>query len=139
MQSQFLNRVLDREYRQRILFELNSNLEEELDYIDEIGPDQAKNYQVWHHRQVIADKLDKGDRELPYVNAIIDNDSKNYHGWAYRQWVVKRFSLWDGELEYTKKMINLDVKNNSAWHHRFFILFNNPTPPTENDLEKEIK
>ena len=42
-QTQFLCR----NYRQQVLFALNSNLEEELNYIDEIILDQAKNYQVW--------------------------------------------------------------------------------------------
>lgn len=34
-------------YRQVVLFALNSDLEEELNYIDEIIAEQAKNYQVW--------------------------------------------------------------------------------------------
>lgn len=34
-------------YRQEVLFALNSDLEEELNYIDEIIDEQAKNYQVW--------------------------------------------------------------------------------------------
>lgn len=34
-------------YRQKVLFALNSDLEQELNYIDEIIGDQAKNYQVW--------------------------------------------------------------------------------------------
>lgn len=34
-------------YRQQVLFALNFDLEQELNYIDEIIADQAKNYQVW--------------------------------------------------------------------------------------------
>ncbi|KAI8645581.1 hypothetical protein BD408DRAFT_382093 [Parasitella parasitica] len=118
-------------YRQQVLFSLNANLDKELDYIDEIAADQAKNYQVWHHRQVVVDRLNKGDRELPFINSILDEDSKNYHGWSYRQWVVKRFNLWDSELSYTDDLLLLDVRNNSAWNYRYYVQFNNPKAPSE--------
>jgi protein farnesyltransferase/geranylgeranyltransferase type-1 subunit alpha len=128
-----------RNYRQQVLLALDADLEKELNYIDDIGPDQAKNYQVWHHRQVVVDRLNKGDRELPFINAILDEDSKNYHGWSYRQWVVKRFGLWDKEIEYTNDLLVFDIRNNSAWNHRYFVLFNNPKEPTEQDIDAEIR
>jgi protein farnesyltransferase/geranylgeranyltransferase type-1 subunit alpha len=34
-------------YRQDVLFALDSDLDKELDYIDEIAEDQIKNYQIW--------------------------------------------------------------------------------------------
>lgn len=74
----------NRQYRQQVLFELNSDLQKELDYIDEIASAQAKNYQVWHHRQVIVDKLNNGEREIPFIDEILEEDSKNYHAWSYR-------------------------------------------------------
>jgi protein farnesyltransferase/geranylgeranyltransferase type-1 subunit alpha len=121
------------------LFALDSDLQQELDYIDEIAADQAKNYQVWHHRQVIVDRLNNGDRELPFINSILEEDSKNYHGWSYRQWVVKRFGLWDTELEYTNDLLVYDVRNNSAWNYRYYSLFSNPQAPTEELIQSEIK
>ncbi|KAI8065051.1 hypothetical protein BDF21DRAFT_478139 [Thamnidium elegans] len=126
-------------YRQQVLFALNFDLEQELNYIDEIIADQAKNYQVWHHRQVIVDRLNKGDREIQFINSVLEEDSKNYHGWSYRQWVVKRFNLWNSELTYTNDLILFDVRNNSAWNYRYFILFNNPNSPSDELLESEIK
>ncbi|KAI8090989.1 uncharacterized protein B0P05DRAFT_634678 [Gilbertella persicaria] len=126
-------------YRQQVLFALEADLEKELDYIDQIGPDQAKNYQVWHHRQVVVDRLGKGDREIPFINSIFEEDPKNYHGWSYRQWVVKRFGLWDTELDYTNDLLVFDVRNNSAWNYRYFVLFNRPSTPTEDIIEDEIK
>ncbi|KAG1144908.1 hypothetical protein G6F37_008233 [Rhizopus arrhizus] len=126
-------------YRQNVLFALNKDLNEELDYIDSIAADQAKNYQVWHHRQVVVDKLGTGDRELSFINSILENDSKNYHGWSYRQWVVKRFGLWENELTYTSDLILYDVRNNSAWNYRYYVLFENPTQPTEEVIEKETE
>lgn len=92
-----------------------------------------------HHRQVVVDKLNTGDRELSFINSILENDSKNYHGWSYRQWVVKRFGLWENELTYTSDLILYDVRNNSAWNYRYYVLFENPTKPTEEMIEKEIE
>ncbi|KAI8981682.1 protein prenylyltransferase [Mycotypha africana] len=126
-------------YRQQILFALKADLEEELNFIDEIAPAQMKNYQIWHHRQIIVDKLDNGTRELPFINSILDEDPKNYHAWSYRQWVVKRFKFWESEIAYTNDLLVLDVRNNSAWNHRFFILFNNPQKPTDENIATEIE
>lgn len=92
-----------------------------------------------HHRQVIVDRLNKGDREIAFINSVLDEDSKNYHGWSYRQWVVKRFNLWESELNYTNDLILFDVRNNSAWNYRYYILFNNPESPSKETIESEIK
>ncbi|KAI9475945.1 MAG: hypothetical protein EXX96DRAFT_575220 [Benjaminiella poitrasii] len=126
-------------YRQQVLFALNSDLQKEMDFIDEIAGDQIKNYQIWHHRQVIVDRLNDGSRELAFINAILDEDPKNYHGWSYRQWAVKRFGLWEGELEFTNDLLVYDVRNNSAWNYRYYILFNNPQMPSEELIQSEIK
>ncbi|KAI8383071.1 hypothetical protein BD560DRAFT_386029 [Blakeslea trispora] len=126
-------------YRQQVLFALGEDLNKELDYVDDIGPDQAKNYQVWHHRQVVVDRLGKGDREIPFINSILEEDPKNYHGWSYRQWVVKRFDLWESELAYTSDLLLFDVRNNSAWNYRYYIIFNNPIPYTDELVESEIQ
>ncbi|KAI8374196.1 uncharacterized protein BYT42DRAFT_499283 [Radiomyces spectabilis] len=131
--------ISHRQYRQAVLFALESDLEKELDYIDDIALNQSKNYQVWHHRQVIVDKIGKCDRELPFINSILDEDSKNYHAWSYRQWVVSRFSLWDQEFNYTDDLLTLDVRNNSAWNYRFFVLFRNPVKPTSEQIDNEIE
>ncbi|KAI9246596.1 hypothetical protein BY458DRAFT_446694 [Sporodiniella umbellata] len=125
-------------YRQNVLFALQSDLNAELEFIDMIAGDQAKNYQVWHHRQVIVDKLGAGDQELGFINTILETDSKNYHGWSYRQWVVKRFDLWKDELAFTNDLILLDVRNNSAWNYRYYVLFENPQKPSTETVEKEI-
>ncbi|CAO3589891.1 unnamed protein product [Absidia cylindrospora] len=126
-------------YRQQVLFELKSDLQKELDFVDEIASSQAKNYQVWHHRLVIVDTLNNCDRELPFINGILDEDSKNYHAWSYRQWVVKRFNLWDQDLKYTDDMILIDVRNNSAWNYRYYVLFNNPETPSQETIKNEIE
>jgi protein farnesyltransferase/geranylgeranyltransferase type-1 subunit alpha len=85
-----------------------------------------KNYQIWHHRNLIIDKLGSPDGEAEFLALMFERDSKNYHVWSYRQWLVKRFNLWnvDGsELKYIEELLRKDVRNNSAWNHRFFVVF----------------
>ncbi|KAG2227852.1 hypothetical protein INT45_002090 [Circinella minor] len=127
------------QYRQEVLFSINADLNEEIKYIDEVASEQAKNYQVWHHRQVIVDRLDDGTKELDFINAILDEDSKNYHAWSYRQWVVSRFNLWDQEFQYTDDLLVFDIRNNSAWNHRHFVLFNRPQGASQEDIKNEIE
>lgn len=74
-----------------VLFALNKNLEDELEYIKQIGIEYPKNYQIWHHRRVIVEKLQDGSKELEFTAALLDQDSKNYHAWQHRQWAIKTF------------------------------------------------
>lgn len=115
-------------------FERNYWLEE-LAYTTQIALIYEKNYQIWHHRQLIVDHLSLASRTNPdgislynertVTQSMFDKDSKNYHVWTYRQWLVGRFGLFDDGVEetFTKEMIEKDVKNNSAWNHRFFVMF----------------
>jgi len=78
-----------RAYRANILFALNSDLAEELIFIDIIAEDNPKNYQVYHHRQRIVEAMAKRgtarlDRELKFTEELILADNKNYHAWSYR-------------------------------------------------------
>ena len=121
-------------YRSSILSALSSDLRVELAWLDEIALSHQKNYQVWHHRQFLLDKIGDPDGEVRFVNAMFEQDAKNYHVWSYRQWLVRRFGLWEGEncvndegerrseLDETERMIVADVRNNSAWNHRFFLV-----------------
>ena len=111
-------------YRAQCLFALNSDLNEELAWLNEIALQHQKNYQIWHHRNLIVDKLGLYEGEGDFVERMFELDAKNYHVWSYRQWLVKRFALWEGkgELEFTERMLEVDVRNNSAWNHRWFVV-----------------
>jgi protein farnesyltransferase/geranylgeranyltransferase type-1 subunit alpha len=110
-------------YRAQCLFALNSDLKEELEWLNEAALCHQKNYQIWHHRNLIVDKLDSCEGEAAFVEQMFEKDAKNYHVWSYRQWLVKRFDLWEkGELEFTRKMLEQDVRNNSAWNHRWYVV-----------------
>lgn len=110
-------------YRAQCLLALDKDLKAELEWLNDIALAHQKNYQIWHHRNLIVDKLDACDGEADFVEKMFELDAKNYHVWSYRQWLVRRFSLWDqGELAFVDKMLRQDLRNNSAWNHRWFIV-----------------
>jgi protein farnesyltransferase/geranylgeranyltransferase type-1 subunit alpha len=110
-------------YRSEILKALNADLTKELSWLNETALAHQKNYQIWHHRQLVVDRLNSCEGEAEFISQMFELDAKNYHVWSYRQWLVRRFDLWDeGELEATEELIEEDVRNNSAWNHRFFVV-----------------
>jgi len=107
-----------------VLFHLNCDLREEIEWLNPTSLRYLKNYQIWHHRQTIIDKLGSAEGETDFIAQMLEKDSKNYHVWSYRQWLVRRFELWEtGELEAADEMLRKDVRNNSAWNHRWFVVF----------------
>lgn len=122
-------------YRAKLVMEVHKDdlelgLRGELEWLNEVALSHQKNYQIWHHRNLLVDKIgelghvDK-EAEQGFVEKMFELDAKNYHVWSYRQWLVKRFGLWekeDGELEFTERMLRKDVRNNSAWNHRWYVI-----------------
>ena len=105
---------------------MNKDLHAEIAWLNETALKNLKNYQIWHYRQTIVDKLDSAEGEQDFIASILAKDAKNYHVWSYRQWLVRRFDLWgQGELEAIERLIAEDVRNNSAWNHRWFLVFGN--------------
>ena len=82
-------------YRRRILMELGGGsineeaIERDLDFADDLGGTNPKNYQLWYHRRALLeirfhnasddDGAEAAQRELSYVDRILEDDSKNYH------------------------------------------------------------
>lgn len=63
---------------------MGADLGAELDYMDSFSEDNPKNYQIWHHRRVIAERSRAGRREMAFTTTVFGVDAKNYHGWAHR-------------------------------------------------------
>lgn len=125
-------------YRAKTLFHLSSEAEahegsppqpqllrDEISYLNDIALTHLKNYQIWHHRQLIVDRLGDPTGEAAFCMEMFERDAKNYHVWSYRQWLVRRFGLWDSEQEISdaELLVERDVRNNSAWCHRWFLIF----------------
>ena len=87
-----------RAYRTRILFALKVDLSDELDFIDGIAEENPKNYQIFHHRQLITEEMSKRgtanfERELDFTEQLINADQKNYHVWSYRYYMSGEVDL----------------------------------------------
>lgn len=130
-------------YRAATLFALDSSIEDELEWVNEIALDNQKNYQIWHHRQLLIDHLytsikddpvkiqDLGEEEVSFMTKMFDEDSKNYHVWSYRQYLVRKLNLFNAaELKSIETLLRKDIRNNSAWSHRFFVVFSDPAHST---------
>ncbi|KAF3934044.1 hypothetical protein ABW19_dt0203180 [Dactylella cylindrospora] len=114
----------------------------ELDWVQGIATRYEKNYQIWHHRQLIVDRIQDSEGERAKTDEMFALDSKNYHVWTYRQWLVKRFGLFDEEeLQATERLLEEDVRNNSAWNHRYFIVLGRlgAEAPAEGVVEREVE
>lgn len=86
------------------LKEIDSN--EELNWLDSITVENQKNYQIWHHRKVLIEKLNNPNHEIELLNRVFDDEPKNFHAWCHRIWVVRRFNLYEGELDYVEEKLN---------------------------------
>ncbi|KAI0403654.1 putative geranylgeranyltransferase type I alpha subunit [Xylaria palmicola] len=131
-------------YRFDIVKGLNIFISEELEWLNAVSLENLKNYQIWHHRQLLIDlhlPTIQSDEaavtalardEQNFLTEILGKDTKNYHVWSYRQYIVRKLGLWDSadEMRSTELMITKDVRNNSAWSHRFFLVFGNPAQST---------
>jgi protein farnesyltransferase/geranylgeranyltransferase type-1 subunit alpha len=137
-------------YRFSIIQHLDIPLLDELAWLDEVALDHQKNYQIWHHRQLLLDHYyptikDTQDevkrfakKERDFMMEMFAEDAKNYHVWTYRQYAVRRLGMWDDdELKSLEWMIDQDVRNNSAWSHRFFVVFSDPNNTTKDSHATE--
>jgi protein farnesyltransferase/geranylgeranyltransferase type-1 subunit alpha len=146
-------------YRASTLFALKSSLEDEIAWVNDVAINNQKNYQIWHHRQLLIDNLfpsissdrskvlELAKSEIDFLTQMFDRDSKNYHVWSYRQYLVRKLSLFPSqcadpsELKSIEKLVDEDVRNNSAWSHRFFAVFSDPgyTTPGSKATEPDPK
>lgn len=126
-------------YRANTLFALNSSVPDELAFVNEIALDNQKNYQIWHHRQLLIEHLYPSissspsslealaDSERYFMTLMFNEDAKNYHVWSYRQYLVVKLDMFnEKELKSVEDLIRRDVRNNSAWSYRFFLVFSDP-------------
>ncbi|CAA0811312.1 Protein farnesyltransferase/geranylgeranyltransferase type-1 subunit alpha [Striga hermonthica] len=116
------------QFRRLILEACNTDLHEELHFVEGIARDNSKNYQVWHHRRWVAEKLGTctAGKELEFTREILFKDAKNYHAWSHRQWVLQALGGWEEELAYCDELLDDDIFNNSAWNQRYFVITRSP-------------
>lgn len=124
-------------YRASTLFSLDLSVAEELEWVNEVALENQKNYQIWHHRQLLIDhlvptlsptgfkKLEESERE--FMTQMFHQDGKNYHVWSYRQYLCRKLDMFnEEEIQSIELLLRKDIRNNSAWSHRFFVVFSDP-------------
>ncbi|KAH6689003.1 prenyltransferase alpha subunit [Plectosphaerella plurivora] len=137
-------------YRFRVVQKLEIALDVEFKWLNGVSLEHLKNYQIWHHRQLLLDRAyaavaDQPDavrklarEESEFLRVMLEEDTKNYHVWSYRQYLVRRLGMWNAqELGATQSLIEDDVRNNSAWSHRFFLVFSDPNASTPGSYATE--
>ena len=113
---------------------------EELNWLDSIQEQNQKNYQIWHHRKLLIEKLNDASHEKEILDKIFNTEPKNFHAWSHRIWMIRRFNNIEGEFDFIEKMLKDDVKNNSVWNYRFFLVqYINGNKLDKETIEKEIK
>jgi len=127
-------------YHRRICLDNLKEIEykDELLWLDSITVENQKNYQIWHHRKTLVEKLNDPSHEKEILNEVFEEEPKNFHAWCHRIWVVRRFSLFDGELDYIEDKLKEDIRNNSVWNYRFFIINNSILTITDEIINSEI-
>lgn len=92
----------------------------ELNWLDELMVVNQKNYQIWHHRKLLIEKLNDSTHEKKILDDVFQSEPKNFHAWTHRIWMIRRFNNIEGEFDFIDKMLEKDIKNNSVWNYRFF-------------------
>lgn len=64
-----------------------------MEYVKSVALEYPKNYQIWHHRRVLVERLNDGSQELEFTALILKQEAKNYHAWQHRQWALKTFKF----------------------------------------------
>ncbi|KAI0593074.1 hypothetical protein F4775DRAFT_579556 [Biscogniauxia sp. FL1348] len=141
-------------YRFAIIEALNISVPDEINWLNDVSLVHLKNYQIWHHRQLLMDHYypalaSETERvaalaasERAFLTKMLELDTKNYHVWSYRQYLVRKLGMWGAdELASIETLIDDDVRNNSAWSHRFFVVFSDPahTTPDSHATEHDPK
>jgi protein farnesyltransferase/geranylgeranyltransferase type-1 subunit alpha len=73
------------EYRRRVLFSRDLfDYDYEFKFTSELASRIPKNYQLYHHRQCIIDRLNDPLKEIEFLNGCLRDDAKNAHVWCYR-------------------------------------------------------
>ena len=114
--------------------------QQELYWLDSIMIQFQKNYQIWHHRKLLIEKMNDVSHEKPILDSVFQYEPKNFHAWTHRIWMIRRFNNVENEFDFIEFMLKNDIKNNSVWNYRFFLVqFTNNNKLNKDIVEKEIK
>lgn len=115
-------------------------LYQELNWLNGMIVENQKNYQIWHYRKLLIDKLNDASMEKKVLNFVFKDEEKNFHAWSHRIWMIRRFDNTEDEFDFIEKMLKKDIKNNSVWNYRnFLVLYMNGNKPEKGVIDQEIR
>ena len=101
-------------YRRKCLTEIETlryNLLHEMEWLNALALQSAKNYQLWQHRRNLVKLLTSQssrphphphphmiydlNNELNHTAQVLALDAKNYHAWSHRQWLLFTYKYID--------------------------------------------
>ena len=100
-------------HRRLCLDKININLQEELNWLDLIGVENQKNYQIWQHRKIIVERTGDYSHEKIFLNQVFEDEPKNFHAWCHRIWIVRRFGIYEGEIDFVESILKEVILNKS--------------------------
>lgn len=129
-------------YRRLILMELGGgNINEEaidrdLDFADDLGGTNPKNYQLWYHRRALLeirfknasddDRADAAQKELSYVDRILEDDSKNYHVSLHITCATVAQMPYMSQISFSLISRRHGHTDNGQYVHSTILVFGNP-------------
>ena len=99
------------------------DINEELNWLNNMCILHQKNYQMWHHRKLLIEKMNDASHEKNLLDEIFKVEPKNFHAWTHRIWMIRRFNNVEGEYDFIEKMLEDDIKNNMYGHIDFSLYF----------------
>ena len=74
-------------YRVLVCDAIGADWDAQYRWVNEMGPNNPKNYQIWNFRKQCVKRTNQPQRELDFIREMLDDDgvgdAKNYHAWAY--------------------------------------------------------
>lgn len=64
-----------------------TNIQEELEFTEEVLEDTVKNFQGWEFRRYLIQLRGDPAGEIEFLERMLLEDHKNYHLWTYRVWL----------------------------------------------------
>jgi protein farnesyltransferase/geranylgeranyltransferase type-1 subunit alpha len=122
--------------RRQCVLKLGISLDIEFKFVEEMFPNNEKNYQLWEYKRFLAVVMKTPEKDIEFIDNVLRKENKNYHAWSYRIWLCQEFNLFNSEIKKLDFYLTDDVGNNSAWNYRYFLL--HKTIDSVENLKKEI-
>ena len=106
-------------FRRQLLHELKKDLTQEVMWLNAIGVEMQKNYQIWHHRRCIFEMWIRkgGSKGKEQEEAKVQESTA-----SLGESKVNCKDAFDAELWFLDTIFESDSKNYHAWSHKIWLI-----------------